>query len=87
MLRSVPAVQFVFAKFEALLRNKESDEPLTSEFLDEASGVKRTTGFGAQSGRSSKHRRQLSAGALFRVMAVRWWSFCHCGSSPLVADG
>ena len=43
MLRSVPAVQFVFAKFEALLPNKESDEPLTSEFLDEASGVTRNT--------------------------------------------
>ena len=34
MLRSVPAVRLVFAKFEALLRNKEA-----SEFLGEASGV------------------------------------------------
>ena len=39
MLRSVPAVQFVFAKFETLRRNKESGEPLASEFLGEASGV------------------------------------------------
>ena len=39
MLRSVPAVRLVFAKFEALLRNKESGEPLASEFLGEASGV------------------------------------------------
>ncbi len=39
MLRSVPAVWLVFAKFEALLRNKESGEPLASEFLGEASGV------------------------------------------------
>ena len=39
MLRSVPAVRLVFAKFEALLRNKESGEPLASEFLGKASGV------------------------------------------------
>ena len=39
MLRSVPAVRLVFAKFEALLRNKESGEPLAREFLGEASGV------------------------------------------------
>ena len=39
MLRSVPAVRLVFAKFEALLRNKETGEPLASEFLGEASGV------------------------------------------------
>jgi hypothetical protein len=38
MLRSVPAVRLVFAKFEALLR-EESGEPLASEFLGEASGV------------------------------------------------
>src|SRR5712664_1515751 len=43
MLRSVPAVRLVFAKFEALLRNKESGEPLASEFLGEASGVTRST--------------------------------------------
>lgn len=43
MLRNVPAVQFVFAKFAALLRNKESDEPLASEFLGDASGVTRST--------------------------------------------
>src|SRR6267143_6467098 len=30
MLRNVPAVQFVFAKFEALLRNKESGEASAS---------------------------------------------------------
>jgi hypothetical protein len=30
MLRSVPAVRLVFAKFEALLRDKESGEPLAS---------------------------------------------------------
>jgi hypothetical protein len=39
MLRSVPAVQFVFAKFEAPLRNKGSGEPLASEFLGEASAA------------------------------------------------
>src|SRR6266481_5665295 len=39
MLSSVPEVRLVFAKFEALLRNKESGEPLASEFLGEASGV------------------------------------------------
>src|SRR3977135_1336946 len=39
MLRSVPAVRLVFAKFEALLRNKESREPLASESLGEASGA------------------------------------------------
>jgi hypothetical protein len=39
VLRSVPAVRLVFAKFEALLRNKESGEPLASEFLGEASGA------------------------------------------------
>jgi hypothetical protein len=39
MLRSVPAVRLVFAKFEALLSNKESGEPLASEFLGDASGV------------------------------------------------
>jgi len=39
MLRGVPAVRLEFAKFEALLRNKESGEPLAREFLGEASGV------------------------------------------------
>ena len=39
MLRNIPAVQLVFAKFAALLRSKESGEPLASEFLGEASGV------------------------------------------------
>jgi len=43
MLRIVPAVQLVFAKFAALLRSKESGEPLASEFLDEAPGVTRNT--------------------------------------------
>ena len=43
MLRNVPAAQFVFAKFAALLRNKESGEPLASEFLGDASGVTRST--------------------------------------------
>jgi hypothetical protein len=43
MLRSVPAVQFVFAKFEALLRNKESGEPLASEFSRQASDATRST--------------------------------------------
>jgi hypothetical protein len=41
MLRSVPAVQFVFAKFETLRRNKESGE-LASEFLGEASDATRS---------------------------------------------
>jgi len=36
-LRNIPAVQFVIAKFAALLRgNKGRGEPLISEFLDEA---------------------------------------------------
>ena len=43
MLRIVPAAQFVFDKFAALLRSKESGEPLASEFLGEASGVTRST--------------------------------------------
>jgi hypothetical protein len=44
MLRNLPAVQFVFAKFAALLRSKkDSGEPLISEFLGEASGVTRST--------------------------------------------
>jgi hypothetical protein len=43
MLRIVPAVQLVFAKFAALLRSKESGEPLGSELLGEASGVTRST--------------------------------------------
>src|ERR1700736_5835011 len=43
MLRIVPAVQLVFAKFAALLRSKESGEPLASEFLGEASGVTGST--------------------------------------------
>ena len=42
ILRSVPAVRLVFAKFEALLRNKESGEPLASEFLGEASDATRS---------------------------------------------
>jgi hypothetical protein len=42
MLRNVPAVQFVFAKFAALLRsNKGSGEPLISDFLGEAPTVNR----------------------------------------------
>jgi hypothetical protein len=36
MLRNLPAVQFVSAKFAALLRSKESGEPVISEFLDGA---------------------------------------------------
>ena len=43
MLRIVPAVQLAFAKFVALLRSKESVEPLASEFLSEASDVPRST--------------------------------------------
>jgi hypothetical protein len=44
MLRNIPAVQFVFARFAALLRsNKGRGEPLISEFLDEASGITRNT--------------------------------------------
>jgi hypothetical protein len=44
MLRNIPGVQFVFAKFAALLRsNKGRGEPLISEFLDEADGVSRNT--------------------------------------------
>ena len=43
MLRIVPAAQFVFDKFAALLRSKESGEPLASEFLGEASGITRST--------------------------------------------
>jgi hypothetical protein len=44
MLRRVPAGEFVFAKFAALLRGSQSSaEPLISEFLDEASGVTRST--------------------------------------------
>ena len=41
MLRIVPAVQLVFAKFAALLRSKESGEPPASEFefFGEASGI------------------------------------------------
>src|SRR5450631_2807714 len=42
MLRSVSAVRLVFAKFEALVRNKESGEPLASEFLGEASDAARS---------------------------------------------
>jgi hypothetical protein len=43
MLRIVPAVQLAFAKFVTLLRSKESVEPLASEFLSEASDVRRST--------------------------------------------
>jgi hypothetical protein len=43
MLRIVPAVQLVFAKFVALLRSKESVEPLASELLSEASDLPRST--------------------------------------------
>ena len=43
LLRSVPAVRLVFAKFETLLRNKESGELLTSEFSGEASDATRST--------------------------------------------
>jgi hypothetical protein len=42
MLRSVPAVRLVYAKFEALLCNKESGEPLASEFPGEASDAARS---------------------------------------------
>jgi hypothetical protein len=43
ILRIIPALQFVFAKFAALLRSRESSEPLVSEFLGEAPGVTRPT--------------------------------------------
>ena len=40
ILRNIPAVQFVFARFAALLhRNKGSGEPLTSQFLGESADV------------------------------------------------
>jgi hypothetical protein len=40
MLRNIPAMQFIFAKFAALLRSdKGSGEPLISKFLGEAPGV------------------------------------------------
>jgi hypothetical protein len=44
MLRNIPAVQFVFAKFAALLRSgRARGEPLISEFLDEAPSITRNT--------------------------------------------
>jgi hypothetical protein len=44
LLRNFPAMQFVFAKFAALLRrDKASSEPLISKFLGEAPGVTSTT--------------------------------------------
>jgi len=44
MLRNVPAVQFVFAKFAALLRsNKGNGEPLITEFVGKAPGITRNT--------------------------------------------
>jgi hypothetical protein len=42
MLRIVPAVQFVFDKFAALLRSKESGELLAGEILGEASCITRS---------------------------------------------
>jgi hypothetical protein len=44
MLRRVPAGEFVFAKFAALLRgSKSSAEPLISEFVGEAPGIIKNT--------------------------------------------
>jgi hypothetical protein len=44
LLRSIPAVQFVLAKFAALLRGeKVSDKPLISKFLGDAPGVTNNT--------------------------------------------
>jgi hypothetical protein len=44
LLRNIPAVQFVFAKFAALLRSeKVSVEPLISKFLGDAPGVPNNT--------------------------------------------
>jgi hypothetical protein len=44
MLRNIPAVQFVFAKFAALLRSdKGNDKPPISKFLGEAPGVASNT--------------------------------------------
>jgi hypothetical protein len=44
MMRNIPAVQFVVAKFAALLRSKKgSGEPLIGKFLGEAPGVTRNT--------------------------------------------
>jgi|ERR1700676_5198181 hypothetical protein len=44
MLRTLPAVQFLFAKVSALLRNdKTFGEPFISNFLDEAPGASRST--------------------------------------------
>jgi hypothetical protein len=39
MLRILPAVQLVFAKFAALLRSKESGDRVIGEFLDRARSV------------------------------------------------
>jgi hypothetical protein len=43
MLRKIPAVQFVVAKFAALRSNKGSGEPVITKFLGEAPGVTRNT--------------------------------------------
>jgi hypothetical protein len=44
MLRNIPAVQFVIAKFAALLRSdRASGEPLISKFLGEVRGVTRNS--------------------------------------------
>jgi hypothetical protein len=43
MLRTVPAVQYVFDRFAGLLRRKENGEPLASEYLGEAFGATRST--------------------------------------------
>jgi len=43
LLRNIPAVQFVFAKFAALLRSEVSAEPLLSKFLGDAAGVTNNT--------------------------------------------
>ena len=44
MLRNLPAVQFVFSKFAALLRSeKVSAEPLISKFLGDAAGLTNNT--------------------------------------------
>ncbi len=43
LLRNIPALQFVFAKFAALLRSEVSAEPLLSKFLGDAAGVTNNT--------------------------------------------
>jgi hypothetical protein len=81
MLRNVPAVQFVFAKFAALLRsNKSSGEPLISDFLGEAPAVNRNMADDDVDVSKPSSNRAIAAPETIDQSDVGWKPGSKCGT-------